>query len=345
MYVALAHLIPNAFITVTNGSDRQTEVRMRGFKPSINFSVAIATLFSVAVSQRWANAVEFGWQELPGGGIEYRVQIEPDLLDIFRQEGYSSEIPPGLRDVRRIRITTGTARLPNQGDVQGPAIAQSPTPAPTNTVADAKKDSESMNGRKIDPSKDEQVVPTGASEPQKLVGASASPLSVTTFNGQPNAEQPNSAERKTAAAPEIENPLSSFSIFQFGKSKGINSSSSPTGNNGAADASAKSGLDPSAVNVTEADRRGIEATTAPAIESNEAIHKTAKIPQETSTTDNPNGSTGVAAAKPWLPFMIALLGLFASLAANMYLVWIHQHIRSKYLALLRRMPERAGSIA
>ena len=28
-----------------------------------------------------AQAVQFGWQELNGGGIEYIVQVEPELLD------------------------------------------------------------------------------------------------------------------------------------------------------------------------------------------------------------------------------------------------------------------------
>ena len=71
-----------------------------------------------------AGAVDFGWQTLSGGGIEYIVQVEPQLIDSFRQEGFTSEVPAGLRDIRRIRIEVGNERLPNQGDLTGPTIAQ-----------------------------------------------------------------------------------------------------------------------------------------------------------------------------------------------------------------------------
>ena len=71
-----------------------------------------------------AGAVDFGWQTVSGGGIEYLVQVEPELIDSFRQEGFTSEVPAGLRDIRRIRITVGKGQLPNQGDLTGPTIAQ-----------------------------------------------------------------------------------------------------------------------------------------------------------------------------------------------------------------------------
>ena len=41
-----------------------------------------------------------------------------------------------------------------------------------------------------------------------------------------------------------------------------------------------------------------------------------------------------APPKPWLPLMGALLALFASLGANVYLAWIHQGVRMKYRTLL-----------
>ena len=48
-----------------------------------------------------------GGKPLSGGGIEYMVQVEPQLIDSFRQEGFTSEVPAGLRDIRRIRIDGG----------------------------------------------------------------------------------------------------------------------------------------------------------------------------------------------------------------------------------------------
>ena len=66
-----------------------------------------------------ASAIQWGWQDLAGGGREYIVQIEPQLADIdaFRKEGFSSDIPPQLRDIRRIRIVVGSDPLPNQGEI------------------------------------------------------------------------------------------------------------------------------------------------------------------------------------------------------------------------------------
>src|SRR5262249_18411400 len=76
-----------------------------------------------------ARAVTFGWQELPEGGIEYLVQVEPDLLDSFHKEGFTSDIPKGLRDIRRIRIVVGVGQLPHQGDINGPQPAAVEQPA------------------------------------------------------------------------------------------------------------------------------------------------------------------------------------------------------------------------
>jgi hypothetical protein len=62
-----------------------------------------------------ATGIQFGSEALPSGGNTYIVQIEPELIDTFREKGFSSDVPPGLRDIRRIEIRVGTAPLPNQG--------------------------------------------------------------------------------------------------------------------------------------------------------------------------------------------------------------------------------------
>jgi hypothetical protein len=74
-----------------------------------------------------ASAIDWGWQPMADGGREYIVQVEPQLTDIdaFRKEGFSSDIPPQLRDIRRIRIVVGSDPLPNQGEIP-PAALQGP---------------------------------------------------------------------------------------------------------------------------------------------------------------------------------------------------------------------------
>jgi hypothetical protein len=87
-----------------------------------------------------ASAIQWGWQKLDDGGEEYIVQVEPQLtdLDTFRKQGFASYVPPGLRDIRRIRIVVGSDPLPNEGDmnpvglrpIAPPAASQSPPTAP-----------------------------------------------------------------------------------------------------------------------------------------------------------------------------------------------------------------------
>jgi hypothetical protein len=60
-----------------------------------------------------ALGIEVGWEPLAGGGHEYTIQIEPQLLDVLKRgkEEIFSEVPPEI-DVRRYRIRVGTGTLP-----------------------------------------------------------------------------------------------------------------------------------------------------------------------------------------------------------------------------------------
>ena len=59
--------------------------------------------------------IDVGWQPLPGGGMEYIIQIEPGTLDALRPgEAIESQIPPEVRDVRAYRIVVGNQKLPTK---------------------------------------------------------------------------------------------------------------------------------------------------------------------------------------------------------------------------------------
>jgi hypothetical protein len=75
-----------------------------------------ALCFAVALA---ASSIQWGWQPLPQGGNEYIVQVEPQLADLetFRKQGYFSEIPPQLRDIREIHIVVGSNPLPHQDEI------------------------------------------------------------------------------------------------------------------------------------------------------------------------------------------------------------------------------------
>jgi len=57
--------------------------------------------------------IDVGWEPLPEGGVEYRIQIEPELLENLDGSGVlvESDVPPYVRDIRAFRITVGDAEL------------------------------------------------------------------------------------------------------------------------------------------------------------------------------------------------------------------------------------------
>ncbi len=58
---------------------------------------------------------QVGWRPLPEGGIEYIIQINPELLTLLQQgDTFSSDVPPQLRDVRSYRIVWGSGPVPRE---------------------------------------------------------------------------------------------------------------------------------------------------------------------------------------------------------------------------------------
>jgi hypothetical protein len=112
-----------------------------------------------------ASGVVAGRAELPGGGFEYVIQIEPQLLD--SQPGgllASSDIPPGLRGARRYRVIVGEGPLPVG------VIAVSDLPAEQLVLAKPLQNPPSLNDAKAEPAEfvqpvDAQVLHVAKSEP------------------------------------------------------------------------------------------------------------------------------------------------------------------------------------
>jgi len=82
-----------------------------------------AALLVVALS---AVGIDHGWQPLPDGGVEYILQIEPQMLETLRsQNDVESYLPPGL-NVKKIRVTVGNAKLPK--DAGNDTLSDAPKP-------------------------------------------------------------------------------------------------------------------------------------------------------------------------------------------------------------------------
>jgi len=70
-------------------------------------ALALALLASVV-------GVDYGWQINRAGELEYIVQIEPQLVAALRDgETLESEIPPNMRNIRRIIVRVGSGALPH----------------------------------------------------------------------------------------------------------------------------------------------------------------------------------------------------------------------------------------
>jgi hypothetical protein len=88
-----------------------------------------------------ALGVDYGWRPLEEGGLEYIIQIEPEVFASLEKGGdILSEIHPEAQDVRRFRIRIGRGPLPREGGVVVLANADDgplPPPPPGDLTPDA----------------------------------------------------------------------------------------------------------------------------------------------------------------------------------------------------------------
>ena len=73
------------------------------------FSTAVVLLVFAATG------IQFGSEALPSGGNTYIVQIEPELIDTFREKGFSSDVPPGLAIFGGSRFASARRLCPIKG--------------------------------------------------------------------------------------------------------------------------------------------------------------------------------------------------------------------------------------
>jgi len=76
-----------------------------------------------------AAGVEYGWKPHEDGGLEYIIQVEPELLDSLRRGmEITSEIHPQAVHARRFRIRVGSGAVPREGHAAEEGEAQPPPP-------------------------------------------------------------------------------------------------------------------------------------------------------------------------------------------------------------------------
>jgi hypothetical protein len=71
---------------------------------------AIMACISVA-----ALGIDVGWQPLPGGGVEYIIQIAPQAMEVLKAGDWiQSDVPAEVKHIRAYRIMVGTGKLPRE---------------------------------------------------------------------------------------------------------------------------------------------------------------------------------------------------------------------------------------
>ncbi len=71
-----------------------------------------ALLISIAVATL---GIDYGWQRLPEGGMQYIIQLNPQALEALRAgQPIESDIPAGAGEVRSYRIIVGKEQLPHE---------------------------------------------------------------------------------------------------------------------------------------------------------------------------------------------------------------------------------------
>lgn len=227
--------------------------------------------------------IDYGWQPVAGGGIEYIIQIEPQMLERLKAgEDIFSDLPPQTGNIRGYRITVGTSPLPHQGQPlpsAGAAPAQAAARSPSDVMPIAPRDIEGpLPGPIFAPAIDKPTVghhESPAKPPQLPKNEGAKAL----------ANEPASENIK--ASHEVRRPHADDSQTKKGRGGGPHSSR-PT------------------------------KSTAKSVPVQKPEDKSS---QETATEPTRPG--------------ITMLGLFASLGGNAFLVWVAVSQRSRYRALTK----------
>lgn len=230
--------------------------------------------FLLATITAPARGVTFGWEVMQDGGLKYIVQVEPGLVDAFRDAGgFQSFIPPDVPKFACIQLKIGTDKLPNEGTLPPPAEPSTPSPA--------------------------------AAQTDPMVSAPSS----TKPNDALDGAQPADFQTPEGAKPIGDHPF-----------KSAYSKQEPP-------------LPPLLQSNTQSNTQ-IEQDPAPPDNADDQ-----KEPRKTETEKPVINDSETS--HPWMPLMLALVALFASVGANAYLMWIHQSLRANYRAVVARLKGNA----
>jgi len=297
--------------------------------------------------------VDYGWQPRAGGGFEYIIQIEPEMLDsLSNGEDIVSDLPPYLRGVRSYRITVGSGEVPRLGTpplatperdtpaTSSQADTNQPATPPTFEVVDDPAETPRLEftpGPVVDRGQWQPRHDEDKSLPSTTLGTAdvtSSPLEPETgpsepsvplkFPSPPSHDPPG--ERLPLSGPSLELPATDAMI------------DSPKGDVAVADEPPHLPLVTNRADISTEPTNFEEDIT-----SNRTAAKVS-IRDEAS-----NQATDVASDAPpqkekalWWPLALCLLGLCLSLGGNVYLGWLTVAFRNRYRNVARRLRGTTG---
>ena len=294
-----------------------------------------------------ALGVDYGWQPIAGGGIEYVIQIEPQMLDALKQgDDISSALPAGANNIRRYRIVVGNAALPHHGeplpvDREAEPPAKESAPAAANQ-ANFEEDAETEGSAALSmplespyPPDYEQAgipLPGPVLNPPQLAQPALTkpslPIDVETPEVDDVAQapkEPDVSESHQAAKPPVDSPPEKGAGQRPAK-KYLNA--------GPRLSASGAPVAESMANKREKSNPPVKATKPAAGVAEKQGSASDAEPLSPSDRTAPKSEDVASAANS-----TTLVGLFASLGGNVFLLWVASGQRSRYRTLLRRSRE------
>jgi len=286
-----------------------------------------------------ALGIDVGWQPLSEGGVEYLIQIEPDLLDSLRPgEAIGSDVPPRLvGQIRAYRITVGTEELPRELPPEPQIEVEVESPAPPGTA-----DPPGMAAPPGTAGSPSIATPLGMATPSAPAENGAERPGLPPFSPFPEGAPSQGIAPPGFATPQPEQPLPEASPDSGNAdTPGMPPDGPVTPAPGAADEPGGAGLDPRSWPGTPAPNLLPEVSARKPMKAEQAVFQVpsddARPPaaEHDQQEDAPAGEK----PKPWTALVVTLLGLFASVGANVYLGWMALDFRSRYQGLVSRASE------
>lgn len=275
-----------------------------------------------------ALGIDYGWQPVAGGGVEYIIRLEDDALELLKTDDIVSDLPPTLHAVRSYRVTTMKGPLPHQ-DEPPPDLEDVDTSLP-HPVRDS--GARFSAGQVSGPVEDDEAL--ASDEDRDFEYNEPAPDQESDEDASRVARRPNNGKNgwdlRYAA-----NQGTGRKSRSFADTKNNRSSRTTDDADDANEEDFGPELDDATGSLVS---RGSRRANGDANDD--------ESPSDGKAPASEGKAASLTANKPWTPLLIAVLALFASVACNFYQGWIIQGLRSRIRSTMhQQFVSRQSSMA